>query len=455
MRSSFAEIQEFNKMVFAKDYETESYLSSAIANNYFNGCHAEPSKPFIVKTGNSIFAAKRKFVSPREIQPKILLYSHDTFGLGNIRRTLLLAENFKKHYPKSSVLIITGSPVIHAFRLPDGIDYIKLPSLDRVDAEKYQPLYLADCAEEIRQTRAAIIEKITLGFNPDLFIVDKRAAGINGELLSALKKIRRKNSDVKIILGLRDILDAPERTSRVLRENGSFDVIEKFYDEVWIYGLQEIFDTAREYDFPVSVSEKTFYCGYLKRAVAEKKNKSEKFQILVTTGGGGDGSQMIETYLEGLKNFKFDFPAASKIVFGPQMPENVRENLLSRFGDLPDTEFSDFEADLTELYAESDLVVSMAGYNTVCELLSFGKKAVLIPRSEPVQEQLIRARLLENLGIFEMLEPENLSPENLVNKISSAFYNQTSAHNFLEMDGLPRINERVENLLAEEVLCAG
>lgn len=441
-------------MVFAKDYETESYFSSSYATNFYGGYNSETAKPVVVQTENPVFTTKRKIVSQRAAQPKILLYSHDTFGLGNIRRTLLLAENFKRHYPKSSVLIITGSPVIHAFRLPEGIDYIKLPSLDRVDAEKYQPMYLADCAVEIEKTRAAIIEKIALGFSPDLFIVDKRAAGINGELLTALKKIRRKNADCKIILGLRDILDAPEKTSRVLRENGSFDVIEKFYDEVWIYGLREIFDTAREYDFPESVCQKTFYCGYLKRPVAERKSQNEKFQILVTTGGGGDGSRMIETYLEGLSKNRFDFPFQSKIVFGPQMPEAARENLLSRFGDLPETSFSSFETDLTAAYAEADLVVSMAGYNTICELFSFGKKAVLIPRSEPVREQLIRARLLEKMGIFEMVEPSELSCDTLLKKISGAFYKTENKQKFPEMDGLPRINERTRNLLEEE-LCVG
>jgi len=435
-------------MVFAKDYETESYLSSGISNGFYDGFPAE--KPFVLQTENPAFRPPGKEFLPRIVQPKILLYSHDTFGLGNIRRTLLLAENFKKQYPKSSILIITGSPVIHAFRLPEGIDYIKLPSLDRVDAEKYQPLYLADCAEEIRQTRAAIIEKIALGFNPDLFIVDKRAAGINGELLMALKKIRRRNAAVKVILGLRDILDAPERTSRILRENGSFDVIEKFYDEVWIYGLKEIFDTALEYEFPENIKQKTFYCGYLKRpAAGRKKRRNGKFQILVTTGGGGDGSRMIKAYLEGLAKNIFEFPAFSKIIFGPQMPEKTRQNLLSRFGNLPNTTFSDFEADLTADYGDADLVISMAGYNTVCELLSHRKRAILIPRSEPVREQIIRAGLLERLGIFDMIAPENLTAEKLMQRISKAFYKDKNKRNFPDMDGLPRINRRIENLLEE------
>ena len=53
--------------------------------------------------------------------PKIVLYSHDTFGMGNIRRTLLLSQEFITEYPGASILIITGSPMIHAFRIPKAL----------------------------------------------------------------------------------------------------------------------------------------------------------------------------------------------------------------------------------------------------------------------------------------------------------------------------------------------
>src|SRR5688572_21548735 len=78
--------------------------------------------------------------------PRILLYSHDTFGLGNIRRTLLLSQALTEEFPNASILIVTGSPVIHAFRIPDRIDYIKLPSLDRVDSDSYEPRFLHEWA---------------------------------------------------------------------------------------------------------------------------------------------------------------------------------------------------------------------------------------------------------------------------------------------------------------------
>ncbi|NJM52485.1 MAG: hypothetical protein HC846_03265 [Blastocatellia bacterium] len=385
------------------------------------------------------------------LQPKILLYSHDTFGLGNIRRTLLLAENLIKEYPKSSVLIVTGSPVIHAFRLPQGIDYIKLPSLDRPNAEEYEPQFLAGCSDEIKQTRIDILEKTIVGFAPDLLLVDKRASGIDGELMGALKTLKSRNLPTTIVLGIRDILDAPERTSKVLRENGSFETIEKYYDEVWIYGVEEVFDAVKEYQFPESVARKTKYVGYLKRKIETRHGENKKLRLLATTGGGGDGSELTETFLESLSILNKKIAVESIVIFGPNMPATSRDYFLRRYGKNRDIEFLDFQADLTPHYTKADVVISMAGYNTVCELLSLNKKAVLVPRAEPVREQLIRSRLLAERGFFEYIEPSELSADEMSKKIIRAMMANISTDKHIDLNGLPRINERVKELLTTEV----
>ena len=392
-------------------------------------------------------ARQEDILHPSWRPPKIVLYSHDTFGMGNIRRTLLLAQEFLAHHPGASILILTGSPMIHAFRIPEGVDYIKLPCLDRVKAEHYAPRYLAGCTEEIRETRTAILKASVLRFDPDLMVVDKRPGGVDGELLPTLKALREERRQTRLVLGIRDILDEPERTRKVLANNGSFDVIDEFYDEVWIYGSKSIFDTSSEYAFPRSVARKTYFCGYLKRPTISAERAEGPPRILVTTGSGGDGSNMIETYLTGLSSLPRKIALRSTVIFGPQMQAIRRQELLHNFDYLADVTFLDFEADISQLYAESDLVVSQAGYNTVCELLSFSRRAILVPRAEPVREQLIRARLMADRGYFDLIEPHDLNPQVMISKVLAALDSGPMASATMELDGLPCIRQRVIALL--------
>ncbi|HEX8068775.1 MAG TPA: glycosyltransferase [Pyrinomonadaceae bacterium] len=394
-----------------------------------------------------ITPAARRLPAARLAAPKILLYSHDTFGLGNIRRTLLLAQELSAQYPRAAILLVTGSQMIHSFRIPAGVDYIKLPCLDRIAAERYEPRFLTACSEEVKRTRSAILERTVLGFEPDLMIVDKRPSGVDGELLDTLRALRRKQLPTKLVLGVRDILDEPERTRRNLQSNRSFEIIEEFYDEVWIYGSRSVFDTVREYDFPAAVARITHFCGYLKRPTARAARTEHTPRVLVTTGGGGDGSQMIEAYLEGLARLPRNVALLTTVVFGPQMSPAQSAALQERYGYLADVTFLDFEPDLTPLYAASDIVVSMAGYNTVCELLSFGHHAILVPRAEPVQEQLLRARLLAAQGLFQLVEPQDLSPDVLMSKVLAALKPAAVSPMPFELDGLPRIRERMRALL--------
>ena len=413
------------------------------------GSHPQTSAPTLL---TSLSFEEQASWARRVVAPKILLYSHDTFGLGNIRRTLLLSQELSTRYPKGSILIVTGSPMIHAFRIPARVDYIKLPCVDRVDAELYAPRFLDGCEAEVKSTRAAVLKESVLGFDPDLMIVDKRPAGVDGELLDTLVELTKRPKKTRLVLGVRDILDEPERTRRVLRENGSFSLIEHFYDEVWIYGPQCVFDTVKEYEFPSEVARKSYFCGYLKRPTRLTQRENGPPRVLVTTGGGGDGGEIIEAYLSGLSTLPRSTALRTTVVFGPQMPEARRLALLKQYSYLADVMFLEFEADLTKHYAEADVVVSLAGYNTVCELLSSSRRAILVPRSEPVREQLIRARLLAQRGYFDIIEPSDLSPENVIQRVLEALKPGARTMVPPDMEGLPRISERVHALLQRDKL---
>jgi predicted glycosyltransferase len=380
--------------------------------------------------------------------PKILFYSHDTVGLGNIRRTLLLSQTLAEEYPRAAMLVVTGSPMIHAFRIPENLDYIKLPCLDRTEADYYKPKFLAAQSSEVDRMRRAILVETVVGFRPDLLIVDKRPGGVGGELLDALRALRRRPSTTRVVLGMRDILDEPERTRSSLRRTRDMATIARYYDEVWIYGEHAIFDPVVEYAFRDDVARKTCFCGYLRRpsSAATARVHDGPPHALVTTGGGADGAPLISTYLEGLSTLPRGIQLRTTVVFGPHVDEESRRSILQRFGSLADVEFLDFEPDLTAHYEKADVIVSMGGYNTVCELLSFRRPAVLVPRANPVGEQLLRARLFAARGYFAYVEPQDLTPEVLIAKVLETLKRPAPAAP-IDLDGLPRIRERVRSLL--------
>jgi predicted glycosyltransferase len=253
---------------------------------------------------------------------------------------------------------------------------------------------------------------------------------------------------------VRDILDDPERTQRSLIDNHAFELIERYYDQVWIYGTSEVFNHTREYGYPKNILPKTYYCGYLQRPTEVSLAAGKSLRVLVTTGGGGDGGEITHAYLEGLQNLPRRIQLKSTIVFGPEMPAEKRAMLSKRYEHLEDVRFRDFEPDLTHRYAKADVVVSMAGYNTVCELLSFGKRAVLVPRDKPVREQLIRARRLSELGFFDMVEPAELTPERLMSQVLNTLEAPPKAMPKIDLGGLSSIRNLVRGLMTEqEVLC--
>jgi predicted glycosyltransferase len=250
----------------------------------------------------------------------------------------------------------------------------------------------------------------------------------------------------QVILGIRDILDAPEVTRRVLRENGSFDLIRAFYDEVWIYGSRAVFDAVREYDFPPAVAMRTRYCGYLRRRAVARAPHDGPARVLVTTGGGSDGMPLLDAFLSAIADTSGDELRAT-VVLGPQLDGAEARRFHDRASALAHVECIDFDPDLTRRYEVADVVVSMAGYNTVCELLTAGVRAVLVPRAQPVEEQLIRARRLSARGAAWMVDPSELTPDRLMAAIRTALRSEPPATAPIDMEGLSRIRARVERML--------
>jgi predicted glycosyltransferase len=389
---------------------------------------------------------------------RIILYSHDTYGLGNIRRMLAIAESIQSDFSDASILLVSGSPMIHAFRLSAGIDYVKLPCLSRGASESYRPKSLGISKNRILKLRADLIRNTVLNFEPDLILVDKKPLGVSNELAPMLSELRSLAKRPKLALILRDILDKPEKTIPVWTSNRYHDVIRDIYDRVLVLGSTDVFNAVDEYAFPSSSANKTFFCGYTNRAgslrprleIRQELGINGGRMVLATTGGGEDGARLTSEVLRTAEQLGSNFAEHCMVFLGPEMPERQADHFLSWGSELPSVTVKSFSNDLVSYLGAADAVVSMGGYNTVAEILSVSVPAVIVPRTRPVSEQQIRATRLDHLGLVKALNPDNLGPEELLRAVNHAVEDhQTSASGIHKMNlaALQRVSDHVRSLL--------
>lgn len=335
--------------------------------------------------------------------PRIMLYSHDTFGLGHLRRSRAIAQALTAANPTASALIVTGSPVAGRFDFSRRVDHIRLPGVTKLKDGSYVSQTLGLDIEETTELRAGIIRATAEKFQPDVLIVDKEPTGLRGELLPTLEHLLDAGRS-RLVLGLRDVLDDPESLAAEWERKHAVEATECYYDELWVYGLRSIFDATEALPFSDSVRARTHWTGYLKREAYAADEPPDPPYILVTPGGGGDGQALVDLVLRAYETDP-DLSPRAIIVYGPFLSGEVRAEFEDRVEALAGRVSAvGFESRIETLYSGAEGVICMGGYNTFCEVLSFDKRAVIVPRKVPRMEQFIRASRAEDLGLVRMLD---------------------------------------------------
>lgn len=348
-------------------------------------------------------------VAKRQDHARVLMYSHDTFGLGHLRRTRAIAHALVEQNKDLSVLILTGSPIIGSFDFRARVDFVRIPGVIKLRSGNYTPLKLHIDIEETLAMRASIIKHTAEAFDPDLFIVDKEPLGLRGEVSDTLVSLREKGTP--LVLGLRDVMDDPDLLAPEWERKNVLPALKDLYDQIWVYGLPQICDPLEGITIPESVRRKMTYTGYLKRSLPSEAipphnlNKIEAPYILVTPGGGGDGDAMVDWVLRAYELDK-NLPYPALLVLGPFMNSERQTEFMERAENLNNVEVITFNAHIESLMDDAVAVVAMGGYNTFCEILSFNKRALIIPRTRPRMEQFIRASRAQDLGLVVMMEDD-------------------------------------------------
>jgi predicted glycosyltransferase len=374
---------------------------------------------------------------------KVMFYSHDTFGLGHLRRTLAIANHLQANAAGLSQLIVTGSPAASAFPLPAGADFVKLPSVTKDDDGTYVPRSLDTSFQRLRDMRAELVLGAAKHFRPDVLIVDHAPAGLKGEMLPALRWLEEHLPQTRLVLGMRDIIDAAPVVRQAWSREGVYDLLDTTYDAILGYGQRDLYDSVREYGFSPMAAAKFRYVGYLgraaptvaKAAIRKRIGMATDRLVVVVAGGGGDGTHLMRTAIRGMRKHGKRAPFDMLVIGGPLMALADAASLQDLLGRRRNLHYLQFTAEMTSYLAAADAVVSMGGYNTVCELAAVGTPAIIVPRVAPRQEQAIRARMLEAHGIARMVHPDDLGSKSLLRAIDDLL-NGPKPTARLPLDGL-------------------
>ena len=383
---------------------------------------------------------------------RILMYSHDTFGLGHLRRCRTIAHALVESYSGLSILIVSGSAIAGAFDFRARVDFVKIPSVIKRRNGEYTSLHKHIDLSDTLTMRSSIIRHTAESFKPDIFIVDKEPMGLQGEIAGTLAYLKSQNTT--LVLGLRDVMDSPHLLAAEWERKALIPKIDRTYDHIWVYGPKQFYNPMIGLDIPKTMHNRIEFVGFLKRQALHKELVTHKQQgdyILITTGGGGDGVELIRGVLAA---YEYDSSLQHKtlVVLGPYMPGGARSEFIAKGDKLNNLEVVDFDARMEELIAGAKAVVCMGGYNTFCEILSFDKRALIIPRTTPREEQLIRARRAVKLGMVEMLLPEDAENPAKMSEALKALPGRPKPSERAEMtklDGLNNISAIVGSLFKQ------
>lgn len=396
------------------------------------------------------------FVSTKIPTPRrrIALYSHDTQGLGHIRRNLALAAALVDARDDTDVLLITGAAEATSLPMPPHTEALTLPGVAKDQDGDYRPRTLGLPLTEVVGIRRAVIRAAIESFEPDLLIVDKVARGLGGELESTLVHLRRVGA--RTVLGLRDVLDEPVSAVHEWHHLRTTEVVREQYDQVWVYGDRSVYDLLDAYDLPSDVSERTVFTGYLggdrssgvsSRDAGLAAPRPAGPYVLCLVGGGQDGADLATAFAATV------LPPGHQgvLVAGPYLDEDVRkrlERVAARRGDLT---VHRLVTNCVDLLEEAAATVLMGGYNSVCEVLRAGCPALVVPRVAPRQEQLVRAQRLSDLGAVTEVHPDDASPRVLGEWLIRAVDPRSGARSVsraIDLGGLTRVPQLADALLA-------
>lgn len=345
---------------------------------------------------------------------KALIYVQHLLGIGHLARVSRIAKALSE--AGIDVTLVSGGAPVAGFPA-SGIKLVQLPPIRSRDMA-FSELVDADGKAIDDAFKARRRDRLLSVFDearPDVLIIEAFPFGrrqMRFELLPLLEKAKAREVPPLIASSVRDILQENRKPGRAEETLG---YVERFFDLVLVHGdpsfarLEDTFPEAGR------IKSRIAYTGLV---AGEAASARERFDVVVSAGGGVAGRKLIESAVRAAPGLLQRWPSWC-IITGPNFPKSEEAALAARSPE--GVRLEAFRPDFPGLLANARLSVSQAGYNTVCDILRARCRAVLIPFAEGGEtEQGMRAERLQALGLATVAREDRITPESLAEAMLAA-----------------------------------
>ena len=347
-----------------------------------------------------------------------MFYCQHVLGIGHLVRSAGIAAALATRF---DVRFVSGGTPVENFPFAPGVEVVQLPPLET--SEEFDGLRSTDgiSVERTKELRKAKLLALFDEWRPEVLIVELFPFGrksFSFELMPLLQAASANEGGTKVVCSLRDLLvrkeNAAEHEERVCR------IVNAHFDLILVHGDPRLFTLADSFGRVRDIVPPVRYTGYVAQATAEAQPDGEPL-VLVSAGSGRceSGCRLIEAAIQGagddaLRDYRF------RVFAGPL----VRDEDYARFARLAEGKenvvLDRYTPGLQALMQHAELSVSMAGYNTLMNILSTGVRALVYPfTGNEDTEQTTRAKRLEELGLIGVLPPETPEPAGLAARMKA------------------------------------
>jgi predicted glycosyltransferase len=389
---------------------------------------------------------------------KILFYCQYLAGMGHLVRSTEIIRSLIQEF---QVCFVNGGQLVPGFELPEAVEVIQLPELVEVDGQ-LQSLDSQQSLAEIQQQRVEQLLQVFDQFQPDCIITECFPFSkhkLKFELLPLLEYAKAAQYPVKVVCSLRDLIMTQSRSSKAQfkRYETVCDWVNRYYDLVLVHAdaqvqrLDEFFPKIHDLTCPV------VYTGYVAQMVQSAeatRGESSPLQaptIVASAGGGRFGYPLLQAVILAARVLQ-SLPHHFYLFGGPFMNSTEFNLLATTSMSLPNVTVSRFTPYLIDEMQRADLSISLGGYNTTMNILRTGVRALVFPfaAQEQAEEQSIRALMLEQKQILDVLHPEDLTSEHMAAKIEQALQKSPRSHAF-NLQGAQQTTLHLQTLLTDAV----